>query len=444
MLGKNNLYTFLFALAFLLASCASHKQVAVAQNSSHHRKPSLEVTEAQLKIEAQQIDATALLLVGKQQEAAEGFLKLLKDNPTYAPAHYELGRIYLSAGRLDSALYHSSQAFRSQCNNLWYELQLAQIYEQQRDAENLVTTWEDLVRRNPDRPDFYYSLSNAYLLFGNVTASIEVLDRVEKRFGITESVSLQKQKLWLAIQKPEKARKELEKLAEAMPTESRYNAILAESYMAEKNYTKALQYYNSVLRNDPNNEDIHISLAACYLAMGNLPQTYTHLRLGVLNSDVSCSDRLTYITELLRNEKFFTAYSEPCFRLADTVASQCSGESRHAFLYGQILAAQKRYSEATVQFVKKLESDKSQYDVWEALLICESMVDDTSAALLGHASQAAELFPLHLFPYIILTQGYLQLGDCQKAKQYFDRCLMVAPNDNRVKDLRQILHQLCE
>lgn len=439
---KNIIYILIILI--LITSCSSHKGATTTTPSPYQRKPIVEVTEAQLKTEAQQIDATTQLLIGKPQEAVNSYLAILKDNPSYAPAHYELGKIYLAVGWLDSALYHSQQAFRSQSDNLWYELQLTQIYERQQDTKNLIATWEDIVKRNPDRPDLYYDLSNAYLLSNNVVASIEALDRVERRFGITEPVSLQKQKLWSAINKPEKARKELEKLAEAMPTENRYNAILAESYMAEKNYNKALQYYNRILQNNPSDENIHISMASCYQAMGDPVNTYRHVRLGVLNPEISCTDRLTYLIEFLHNKGFFTAFSKPCYLLADTIAQQCQGESDHAFLYGQLLAAQERYAEAAAQFSIKLQSNKSRYEIWEALLACESMTSDTNAALLDHASQAAELFPLHLTPYLILTQGYFKLGDCGKAKQYLDRCLMVAPNDNRVKELKQSIQQTCE
>ncbi len=433
---------YIISILFLLTSCASHREAVPATDSPYHRKPLVEVTEAQLKTEAQQIDATTQLLIGKPQEAVAGYHKILQSTPDYAPAHYELGKVYLSVGWLDSALYHTRQAFQAQSDNLWYELQLAEIYERQQDSKNLTATWEDIVRRNPDRPDLYYDLSNAYLRTNDVTASIEVLDRVEKRFGITEAVSLQKQKLWTAIQKPEKARKELEKLSEAMPTESRYSAILAESYMAEKNYGKALQYYQRILAADPADEDIHISLASCYLAMGDMSQAYRHLRSGVLHPDLSCSNRLTYLTEFLRNEPFFAAYSKPCLLLADTVAQQCQGESDHALLYGHFLAAQGRHAEAAVQFAKRLETDKSQYEVWEALLYCESMTGDT--LLLDHARQAAELFPLHLYPYLILSMEYHKRGDCQQAKVYLDRCLMVAPSDDRVKELKQKIQQSCE
>ena len=258
------------------------------------------------------------------------------------------------------------------------------------------------------------------------------------------AVSLQKQKLWYAIEKPDKARKELEKLAAAMPTEPRYNAILAESYMNEKNYAKALQYYNTILENNPTDENIHVSLASCYMAMDNLPQAYRHLRLGMANPDINCKDRMVYLSEFLRNERFFKAYSKQCFRLADTIAAQCPGDDGHTLLYGQMLAAQERFAEAVTQFKAFLKTDRSQYSVWEALLICESQLPDSTEALLEDARQAAELFPLHLRPYVILVQEYLRRNNCEKARYYLERCHMIAPNETTIKQLTQQCEQQCQ
>ena len=385
-----------------------------------------------------------VMLLGNHDEAIAKYRELLAANPEYPSAHYGLGRLFFSIGWIDSALHHTRQACRIDGGNPWYKIQLARIYEHLRDSKNLIATWEDLVRSNPDVVDYYYSLSNAYLFAGNVPGSIEVLDRVEKRFGVTEAVSLQKQKLWNAIEKPDRARKELEKLAAAMPTEPRYNAILAESYMNEKNYSKALQYYNNILESNPNDENIHVSLAACHLAMNNMPQAYRHLRLGLVNPAIDCKDRMVYLSEFMRNEMFFNAYSKLCFRLADTMAAQCPADDGHTLIYGQLLAAQERYAEAVAQFKAFLATDRSQYTVWEALLVCESQLADSNEALIEDARQASELFPLHMRPYVILVQEYLRLGDCEKARHYLDRCLMVAPNDVTTKQLKEQCKQQCQ
>lgn len=438
---KNIIY--IITILFLLWSCAGSKNAKTA-DPRYQRKPIVEVSEADLKTEAAQLEATTLMEIGKQHEAIDRFQAILKNTPNYAPAHYELGKIYLGMGWVDSALTHTLQAVHTSPSNYWYEHQLAKIYEKKHDAKNLISTWETIVKQHPDNPNHYYDLSNAYIVTNNIPAAIEALDRVEKKFGISEPVSLQKQKLWSAIDKPEKARKELEKLAEAVPSEPSYSAILAESYMAEKNYTKALQYYNRILTNTPDDENIHISIASCYLTMGQYDMAFHHLRESVLNPNIDCQHRLLFVTEFLRNRSFFAAYSKPCFLLADTIVNSCNENSSHLFLYGQILAAQERYADAAVQFAKHIENDKSQYEAWEALLICESMVSDTSAQLLDHAKQASELFPLHLRPYLILAQGYHKLGDCEKAREYINRCMMVAPNDNLTKQLYQNINQSCQ
>ena len=180
------------------------------------------------------------------------------------------------------------------------------------------------------------------------------------------------------------------------------------------------------------------------MAMDNLPQAYRHLRIGMANPVINCKDRMVYLSEFLRNERFFKAYSKQCFRLADTIAAQCPGDDGHTLLYGQMLAAQERFAEAVTQFKAFLKTDRSQYSVWEALLICESQLPDSTEALLEDARQAAELFPLHLRPYVILVQEYLRRNNCEKARYYLERCHMIAPNETTIKQLTQQCEQQCQ
>lgn len=410
----------------------------------YRRKPIVEVTARELEVEGALIDAATQGLLGNREEAAAQYLKILQDSATYAPAHYELGRIYLSMGWLDSALVHAQKACREDADNVWYQLLLVKVYEQRQDGKNLLATWEGIVKRHPDQVDYYYDLSNAYLMTGNVPGSIEVLDRVESRFGVTEAVSLQKQKLWMAIEKPDRARKELERLAEALPNESRYNAILAESYMAEKDYAKALPYYKRILAVSPDDENIHIAMASCYMDMGDLKQAYSHVRQGLGNRNIDCQHKLMFLAEFMRDKRFFAAYSKDCFLLADTLAAECGAAGGHHFIYGQMLAAQRRYAEAVEQFCAHLSQDKGQYEVWDALLFCESMSAPDSPKLMEHAREASELFPLHLRPYMVMAQGYLSQGDCKMAKQYIGRALTVSPNDAAANELNYKIKQQCQ
>lgn len=426
----------------LLSGCGGTKKASQPDNR-YQRKPIVEVTQEQLETENLMVDGMTQQQLGNGREAISIYQKMLQRQPNYAPAQYETGKAMLRMGWLDSALYYTQQACQNNDSNVWYQLQLARIYERRQDGKNLVATWERIVKQHPDVVDYYYNLSNAYLMAGNIAGGIEVLDRVEKRYGVSETVSLQKQKLWEALGAPDKGRKELEKLAAALPNDTRYNAKLAESYMNEKAYGKALHYYQAILTHHPEDENVHIALAECYLAMGDMEHTYQHLCAGVRNPSVDCKTKLMYINEFLRHENFFEHYARKMFQLADSLTATCPKGGGHAFYYGLMLAGQDRYAEAAEQLAAYVETDNSLYEAWDALLICEGMLPGHDDALMEHARQAVELFPLHPRPYYVLAEGHLKRGECAEALENIKRCLTLMPNDPNVKELNQKIKEGC-
>ena len=430
-------------LLCLVCSCGS-RRAAVQPDSRYQRKPIVEVTQEQLETEGLMIDAATQQQLGNPEQALALYRKILKGQPAYAPALYETGKTMLRLGWLDSALHYTRQACQNDGENVWYQLQLARIYERRHDGKNLTATWEHIVKQHPDVVDYYYNLSNAYLAAGDIAGGIEVLDRVEKRYGVSEEVSMQKHKLWNAVKAPAKARKEMEKLAAAIPNDTRYNAIVAESYMQEKNYGKALQYYNTILERNPGDENVHIAMAECHLSMGQLEQAYQHLCAGVKNPGVDCKTKIVFISEFLRREAFFERYARRMFQLADTLAAACPKGDGHSYHYGLMLAGQERYAEAAEQLGAYVENDNSKYEAWEALLICEGMVDAHSDKLMEHARRAAELFPLHPRPYYVLAEGYLKRGECTLAKENIKRCLTLMSKDPNVKELERKIKEACQ
>lgn len=414
-------HIILLIVWLLLASCGGSRQTTKPDNP-YQRKPIAQVTSSQLADEALIVDATMQQMIGNADEALKLYRQSIQNRPDNAVAFYQIGKIMISHGRVDSALVYTMQAHSLDDDNVWYSLQLARIYELQHNGKLFVATWEDIVKRNPTVVEYYYKLSNAYLFNNDIPGAIEALNRVERRYGVSESVSLQKQRLWMALDKPEKAREELERLADALPNDSRYNALLAENYMQEKNYKKALHYYNQILLYNPNDEDVHISLSECYLQTGNLQQAYSHLRQGLRNASVDCKTRIMYAGGLLRDERFFKEYSQAVFRLIDTLMADCPPTAGHGYGYGILLASQQRYAEAADQFRAYLAIDSSAYDAWESLMFCVQTLPDHDAELLGLAQRASRLFPMHLQPYYVQANIFYSSGRYDEALKALQRC----------------------
>lgn len=357
----------LMVAALATAGCGSHKAAAPATNR-YQRPPIHEVTEEQLKLDNRLIDALTLQETGHASEALEAYARLTADAPQLAAAWYGQSQLLLERGWSDSALHCAQHAVALDGTNEWYLL----------------------------------NLSNAHIAVGDLPAAVEALNRVEKRRGVTEAISLQKQRLWEAAGRPDKALKEIEALADALPLEKRYNAIMAEQYMNRKNYKKAKVYYDRVLAADPQDPYIHIQLAEYHKKTGHAAEADSELVRAFENPALDGRTKLQLLASFYTEEEFYNTHSTTAFRLMEQAMKQCDDPSEFALYYGDVLMRQRKYPEAAQQIEIALQRDSSRYEVWEGLLICLSETPDREEDMIAYARRAERLFPMHTLPHFLV------------------------------------------
>lgn len=394
---RHTRYIAIVLVAVLAAGCGGEKKASVAEGR-YVRQPIKETTEEALKTEGRVIDAVALQESGRNEDAMKAYAELTKDEPQCAAAWYELGRQVLMRGWTDSAVACLRRAVGFDEGNKWYLMALAEAQQRQGDAKGRVATLEKLVAAEPKVLEHYYELSNANIEAGDLAAAVEALDRVEKMTGVTEPISLQKQRLWAAAGKPDKALKEVEKLAEAMPQEKRYQAIAAEGYMSQGKYKKAKQYYDRILAADPEDEYIHLQLAEYYKQTGQTAEADKEMEAAFRNGKLDCRTKIQLLASFYSNDEFYDAKRGVGFRLLDIIKDDCGDEPQFALVYGDALMRQQRYPEAAVQIEKALQQDSSMYEVWEGLLICLANDSLREGDLENYAARAERLFPMKTLP----------------------------------------------
>lgn len=420
------LHSSLFAILMcscLLIGCKS-SQPANSAIERYQRTPIAEADPAQLELQNMLTDAKLQQELGNSSQAISLYRKVLAKDPSYSAACYEMGRLLASQLRLDSAIIYCERAVKADPTNVWYRLECATLYKSTNQGDKLTGEWEAIVKQNPTVLEYYYELSNSYLLTGDYKNAINALDRVEKIIGVTEPISLQKQKIWSAAGENKKANMEIERLAGAMPHDAKYNSILAESYMKAGNYDKAKACYDKVLAADPDNEYIHISLAQYYKAVGDQENAYKELKKGFANPALTSETKVQLLTSFYSREDFYDKYSKYSYDLLDDAMSSSKDSTAYALLYGDVLMRQNKYAEAARQFKTYIAKDSSQYDVWEALLVCESELEGNDEEMLSYARRAASLFPLNNLPrylqgvYAYTHKNYEeavnQLAQCEK------------------------------
>ena len=414
-------YIVLFSAVAVLVACGSRR--AAAPTGRYSREPIREVTQEQIDADSKLIDALSLHESGRTDEALEAYARLAAADPRCAAAWYEMSRLALSRGWTDSARACIERAVAVDGSNRWYLLMQAEVYGRQGDGRGLARTWERIVDVDPERLENYYELSNARIAAGDLDGAVEALNRVERRVGVTEEVSLQKQRLWLAAGKEDKAERELVALAAALPHEKRYQAMLAEMYMSRGKTAKAKQYYDRVLAADPDDEYIHVQLAEYYKRTGHPDQADRELERAFANPRLDCSTKVQLMASFYSNEEFYTTRSATTFRLLEQVMRTCDDSAQYALVYGDVLMRQGRYAEAARWLELSLQRDSSRYEVWEGLLVCLTEVDEREADMVAYAARAERLFPMKTLPlYLQALYAYNQ-DRYADAAQKLDRIL---------------------
>lgn len=417
-----------------LSGCGSHKHIQKDDGNPLCRKEIKEVDAKSLEIEAKIIEAKMKQEAGKTEEALALYRQVLESDNKNGGAHYEIGRILMSQCVYDSALFHCLQAAEANKNNIWYQKTIAKLYEHLQDEQKYIETWEKIVKIDPENLNNYYDLSDAYLMTNNIEKAIKVLDKVEQKVGVTEMVSIQKQKLWSAMGKEDEALKEVEKLAQSMPQEMKYSAIMAECYMKKKDYPHAKKYYDQILATHPDDEYIHISLANLYKLTGENAKAHNELQAGFANPGLDCASKLQILSTFYTTEEFYKTYAPATFQLLDTIAAHCTDTSDYALFYGDVLMRQDKYEEAYPWIRYYLDRDSSEYGVWEALLICENMMKGKEDLLMADAHRAAELFPLQCLPLYLIGATEFERKHHTEALNYLEKCRKIGFENDFIEE----------
>ena len=411
------------ALLVLAVGCSGTRQAAADKAPGRYeRRPIVERNDEQLKTETMMIDAKMLEQTGQADGAAQRYGEVLSREPRNAAAMYELSRLVAMQGMADSAIALARRSVEADRGNVWYALHLATLYRLTNRPKEYIETWKGIVAMKPDVLDYYYELSNAYLMTNDYKNAIATLNRVEQKVGVTEPVSVQKAKLWTAMGRNDKAMAEYEALVAAMPNEVRYSGILAESYMAAGKYDKAKQCYDRIVAADPDDEYIHISLAEYYKTVGEPRKAYEELRIGMAQKNLSTTNKLQILTNFYTNEEFYGIYSKYTYDLLEVAMRGSDDSVTFAAFYGDILMRQRKYADAAHQFALYLTRDSSRYEVWEALLVSELSAYTDTAALGRDARRASALFPLHLLPYYAQAVVEHDNGRYERAIELGRRC----------------------
>jgi len=366
------------------------------------------------------IDATTAKLQGDTAKAKGLYESCLVKNPKHAASMYELAQLYFDANDFSSAARYAEQAAEIEPGNKWYKLLLVEIYGKANKKKELLETCQNLVKQEPGNVDYLYELSNAYLMNDDGNNAIKTYDKIEELLGVTEEISLQKERIFLILNKPDLAAAELEKLIKEFPDqETRYTSMIAEMYMDAGKPDQAANYYQKILSKDPENPYIHITLSDYYRKKGDKKRSFDELKLGFANPALDIDTKIRVLLTYFTASQAYEENKTDIMELAQILVKTHPGDPKAHSMYGDFLLDDKKYSEARDEYRKVIAVDSSRYAVWESLLNIEIQLADYNA-MESESIRAIELFPLFPVPYLFKGVALLEKKQYEASVESFN------------------------
>ncbi|WP_096429032.1 tetratricopeptide repeat protein [Labilibaculum antarcticum] len=409
-----------FWIAILFACMATTPVItegAVLVPKKDKIQKEVKLTEAQkLEFDFAFTEATKAILLQELDKGLSLYATCLKIDPTSAVVRYELANIYMSQDDFSSALELSRGAVALQPLNIWYQIQLANIYQKKGMMDQACAVYDDLIELHPERKDFYYLQAAIFASVEKFDKAIEVYDRLEKKEGIQEGVSLEKQRLYLAAGNKKMAYAEIQKLIKKHPYRADFYGILADLYLADKEEGKAFDQYEKILKIDPDNGLVHFYLADFYRRKGEIEKSNVSLAKAFGNSEIEADQKIQFLISILMNGDQESMSDEYLKGLLDKLVEIHPGQVRVHALYADFLRKRKDNEGARYHLRKVLEEEKTNYVVWEELLLIDNELLDFES-MLKESSEALKYFPDQPLLYIFKGVAAAQKEDYKTAIQ---------------------------
>ena len=418
----------MFALGVSARPAAVTEKDTTGVATSSLRK--VRISEAdQRKLDYFFYEGLILKMAGKFDAAYDAFNHCLAIDSTASAVLYELSSFYAQLNQPEKSLEMLRRAVAYSSDNFTYRLALATMSRNLGMYGEAVVEYQKLVKEYPAKPELNYYLADALTQNGEIADAIEAYDALEQSIGTNGALSMQKYKLYRALEQTENAFQEIEKLAEKFPMESRYQILLGDLYLDQNDTIKARSYYEKAHAIDPESPYYIVSMAHYYEATGNKEAAEREIQNALVNEKLDVDTKVgilsRYIIQLQQSKKG----TESANALFETLLEQHPEDTNLKQMYGSLLATQGKTDEAKFQLQLVTEMEPENAAAWQQLLNLALRSEDIPEVV-RICTRCQELFPDAPEYYFYLGIAYFQQEKYEEALNTYKGGLKVIPETN--------------
>ena len=427
---------WLFVTVLMLTSCGGIRSVRTAKTTAKADGASL-MKETLLSAEQQRkydyFFLEAMRMKGKNEyDAAFGLLQHCLDiNPTASSALYEISQYYMFLRQVPQGQVALEQAVAFAPDNYWYSQGLVSLYQQQNELDKAAALLEKMVTRFPSKQDPLFSLLDIYSRQEKYNDVISTLNRLEKRLGKNEQLSMEKFRIYLQMKDDKKAFQEIESLVQEYPMDMRYQVILGDVYLQNGKKQEAYDAYQKVLAVEPDNPMALFSMASYYEQTGQKELYQQQLDTLLLNKKVTSDTKISVMRQVIaENEQSSAKDSTQVIALFDRMMKQDMDDPQIPMLYSQYLLSKNMEQEAVPVLEQVVDLDPTNKAA-RLMLVSAAVKKEDYKQIIKVCEPGIEATPDALELYYYLAIAYHQAEQTDSVLSICSRALEHITPDTR-------------
>ena len=344
---KISVWCLCLCLASILFSCGSLQKTSnSSKKTSRNLKENALTFEQKRKFDYFFHEAVRQKGLDNLEEAFELYSHCLEIDSTSAATLYELGKFHMYLGQADKGESFLRKAMQTEPGNYWYKETLAGYYQRKGETEKGIAVIEEMVEQFPSRLEPLMALVDLYNRSQNYEKVIHTLDRLEKLDGKSEQISMEKFRMYLAMDDIEHAFAEIENLAKEYPYEMRYLTMLGDVYLENGKEEEAYSTFQQVLSAEPGYAPAMLSMATYYNKTGQDSLYRLQLDSLLLNQKVESATKVNIMRQLIMRSERGDKDSTQIVGLFNSMLAQEQENADVAMLAAQYLLSKRMDEEA--------------------------------------------------------------------------------------------------
>ncbi len=367
-------------------------------------------------------------MLGNLNESGAYYLRCIELFPESAAANYELAGVLAIAEDYQHALAYAQKAYEINQQNKWYQALLITMYKASGDLKKAGVLLEDMLKKHPDDYNSYLELTDTYLRMNKSKDALRTLDKFEKKYGYSEALMVEKNRIHIQKRDYASARLEVQKMIKLEPDNSSYYLLLADLYTEEGETEKAFGMYQNVLKINPDNGRVHFSLSEYYSAKGDEKKAFEELEKAIASDDIDLDLKTKLLFSYVGVKDPSNEEKKQVYKLVKILLKEYPNEMKVHSLYSDILVKDQKFEEAKVELLIITQNTPNNVLVWEQLIYIDNQLGDYQS-LYKNSVDMIEYFPNKAMAYFFAGLSGYQIKKYKEAAEYLENGIDFSIND---------------